>query len=232
MAPQLFTTAQEGIAAEVAMLERAAVTGRAAHMLWRAERQAVVLPAANLRRPGFAGAAMMAARAGWPLVARPSGGGAVPQGLGILNLALCFPAAEALTPDAAYRQLCAPIIAAFGSFGLELAPGETAGSFCDGAWNLSYRGQKLVGTAQRWRSGPTGQTILAHALILIDPPLGPAVSVIDRLHRALDLGPPVIRGAHTTLRALCPHLGEADFIRALAAQLQQSALCTEEVQAA
>jgi len=216
-APRLFATAQDGIAAEVAMLERVAMTGGAAQLLWRAEQQAVVLPRACLRRPGFSGAALRAARAGWPLVARPTGGGAVPQGPGVLNLALAFPAEPGQTPDAAYRRLCTPLVAAFGQLGLKVAPGETAGSFCDGAWNLSCQGRKIVGTAQRWRKGKTGQAILAHALILIDPPLDQAVTVIDRLQGTLNLGLPVTRGAHASLRELRPDLGEQDFIGALVA---------------
>lgn len=215
LAPQGVDSAAEGIAAEVAMLAQVAATGRPARLLWQARTPAIVLPAACLRRPGFAAAAGHAAAAGWPLLARPTGGGAVPQGPGVLNLALAFPAEAGLTLEAGYRRICAPLTAAFARFGLSATAGATEGSFCDGAWNLSLAGRKIVGTAQRWQRREGGWAVLAHALVLIDPPLAAVVPVIDRLHRDLEFGTRVLPDAHTSLRAERPDLGAPDFIHAL-----------------
>ncbi len=214
-APCRFDSAAEGIAAEVAMLAQVAATGQPARLLWQARVPAIVLPAACLRRPGFAAAAGRAAAAGWPLLARPTGGGPVPQGPGVLNLALVFPAEAGLTLEAGYRRICAPLTAAFARLGLTVSAGATGGSFCDGAWNLSLAGRKIVGTAQRWQRRDGGWAVLVHALILIDPPLAAVVPVIDRLHRDLEFGTRVLPDAHTSLRAERPDLGVPDFIRAL-----------------
>ncbi|SFR18613.1 lipoate--protein ligase family protein [Poseidonocella sedimentorum] len=167
--------------------------------LWMAEAPALVCPAAFRRKPGFDAAARNAGSRGWPLHLRPTGGGAVPQGPGVLNLALAFAAGPGFSIEAGYRLITDVIRNALGPFGLCLTTGATPRSFCDGAWNLSARGRKLVGTAQRIR--PTGggrRRVLVHALLLTDCDLGPAALAVNGAHADLGL-PPVSADAHTTL---------------------------------
>jgi lipoate-protein ligase A len=124
----------------------------------------------------------------------------VPQGPGVSNIVLAFNAPRKFTIEDAYRLLVDVIVRGFGALGQNLRPGETPGSFCDGAWNLSLAGRKLVGTAQHWRP-VRGQRprVLAHAMILTDDP-GPGAQAIAEMHRDLGLGP-IAPEVHTSIRS-------------------------------
>ena len=65
-----------------------------------------------------------------------------------------------------YRLICGAIIGALMQFEIPAQTGTLAGAFCDGAWNILVRDCKLAGTAQRWRSTPSGRVALIHAAIL------------------------------------------------------------------
>lgn len=85
--------------------------------------------------------------------------------------------------------------------GSDLRAGDTPGSFCDGAWNLSVGDQKLVGTAQRWRPVRGGHPrVLAHALILIDERFQAGSKAVAKLHDDMGLSP-VQATAQTSLKA-------------------------------
>lgn len=167
--------------------------------LWMPRAPALVCPAAFRRRAGFDVAARRLAAQGWPLHLRPTGGGAVPQGPGVLNLALAYTASSKFGIEAGYRLITEVIRAALGRFGAHLATGATPDSFCDGTWNLSLAGRKLVGTAQRIRPAGGGRRrVLAHALILVEGDLAPGVAAVNQFHAELGL-PSVTGHAHTTL---------------------------------
>ncbi|MFD2741593.1 hypothetical protein ACFSUD_18670 [Sulfitobacter aestuarii] len=169
--------------------------------LWTAETPALVCPAAFCRKLGFEAAARNSAARGWPLYLRPTGGGVVPQGPGVLNVALAFIAGRDFGIEAGYRLITDVIRAALGPVGPRLVTGPTQDSFCDGCWNLSVSGQKLVGTAQRIRpAGGGARRVLAHALILLEGDLAPGVEAVNGLHAEVGL-PPVVGRAHTTLAA-------------------------------
>lgn len=208
-------TAAEGMELEAALFAReGAEVG-----LWTAAAQAIVCPAAYERREGFAAAAKASAARGWPLVLRRTGGGAVPQGPGVLNLALCATAAPGVGIEDGYRLLTGVIRSGLGAAAPPLTAGPTEGSFCDGAWNLSIGGRKLVGTAQRWRPlGGGYRRVLAHALILTGGDISPGAEAVAAFHRDIGL-PPVRPEAHVTLtEAMGPTApGAAALARALAA---------------
>ncbi len=144
----------------------------------------------------------------------------MPQGPGVLNLALAFTAPKAATIEDVYRLLATSICSAAEPFGAKLTPGETSGSFCDGVWNLSHDGRKVVGTAQRWRPLSNGETrVLAHALILIDADSRTAAKAVGDYHREMKFSP-ISADAHTTLAEVCGGLDTASF----AASLESSAL--------
>jgi lipoate-protein ligase A len=159
----------DGIASERAWLERAAQSGRASAHLWHA-RPGFVVPRSYERLPGFAAACEASAHGGWPVRVRPSGGGLVPQGPGVLNFSLAW-RVEAGAPaatDAVYRALCDGLAAAFARLGLATDTRAVEGSFCDGRFNLAFGGAKLVGTAQAWKRFDGVPTALAHAVMLVD----------------------------------------------------------------
>ena len=99
--------------------------------------------------------------------------------------------------------------------------GATPNSFCDGAWNLSLNGRKVVGTAQRIRPVGNGQRrILAHALILVEGDLAAGAAAVDAFHRDLSLGP-IDENVHATLDGAIPSL--RDPMNTLAASLNEIA---------
>lgn len=217
-----FPTAPDGIAAETALLD----AGEPACLIWRAAAPSIVLPWHFAAQPGFAEGAQAAAGLGWPVELRRTGGGAVPQGPGVMNLALVWPAGPGLTIETAYRALCEPMIRACAGLGIVAEPGATEGSFCDGAFNLSVAGRKIVGTAQRWRNRGGRRCVLAHAMILTAPPPAPAIAAINALHAGLNLAP-VRAGVHAGLSDLVPGFSAGAFARTLRAGAHRTlaALC-------
>lgn len=201
----------EGLAAEAALL----AAGQAGVCLWTAAQRGLVLPASTARQTGFAAAAAASAARGWPLHTRPSGGGTVPQGPGVLNLALVFPAPAGFGIADGYRLLCAPLVASLATLDLAATPAPVPGAFCDGLWNLALRGRKIVGTAQRWRATAQGPLVLAHALVLLSGDPAPACRAIAALHRNLGDGFAPDPALHTTLAAESRSVDAAAFARQL-----------------
>jgi lipoate-protein ligase A len=153
-------------------MAQCAATGRACAHLWWAP-QGLVVPQRYQHAPGFAVACGRAAASGWPVQVRSSGGGLVPQGPGVLNLSLAWPA-QAASPrgtEAIYQHLCQGLMRALQSLGVASVAREVLGSFCDGRFNLAVpqagRWTKLVGTAQSWRRMAGQPVVLAHALMLV-----------------------------------------------------------------
>lgn len=167
--------------------------------LWSPRRRALVCPANLRRKPGFDDARRNSAARGWPLHLRPTGGGAVPQGPGALNLALAFTAGRTFTIDDGYRLITQIIRNAIPA---PWTTGATPNSFCDGAWNLSLSDRKVVGTAQRVRPIGGGQRrILAHALILVEGDVVEGAGAVGAFHGDLGLGP-IEADVHTTLNEI------------------------------
>jgi lipoate-protein ligase A len=153
----------DGIAHEAGWMAACAASGRPTAHLWQAP-PGFVVPRAYERLPGWA-----AATSAWPVQVRASGGGLVPQGPGVWNLSLVWPAASATPSDAVavYRWLCAEVAAAFARLGLQAEPQAVLGSFCDGRFNLAVAGRKLAGTAQAWRRVAGRPLVLAHVVIVV-----------------------------------------------------------------
>ena len=151
----------DGPASEAGWLALAAATGRAAAHLWQAP-EGLVVPLNTRAAPGWAAAD----RTGVQL--RSSGGGLVPQGPGVWNLSLAWPApsAEPQGTDAVYAGLCCGLAAAFARLGVAATPHAVPGAWCDGRWNLAIAGRKCVGTAQAWRRMAGRPMVLAHAVIV------------------------------------------------------------------
>lgn len=216
--PRRFQTATEGIEAEHRLLQ-AAREGQQGALIWVAERPGLVVPRALSRRPGFARAAKTSATRGWPVHLRASGGGEVPQGPGIVNLALAGPANGQPT-EVIYQNLCEAIGTALASLGIASEVAPLPGSFCDGRWNLLVRGRKIAGTAQRWQpcADPrAGWAVLAHAVILGEVGLDACLAAIDGLRAGLDLPPTLGPGVHTTVAAERTSTGGASLCETLGA---------------
>lgn len=153
----------DGVACEAAWLAACAASGRASAHLWQGA-PGLVVPRSYTQQPGWDAAARAFA-----VQVRASGGGLVPQGPGVWNLSLAWPAADAVPTgtDAIYRALCDELAAAFARVGVAAAAQPVEGSFCDGRFNLAHGGRKFVGTAQSWRRVAGRPVVLAHAVIVV-----------------------------------------------------------------
>jgi len=154
-----------GVACEAEWMARCAAQGRAAAHLWCAP-PGFVVPRRYTLLPGWPGGVQGAGE----VQVRASGGGLVPQGPGVWNLSLAWPAPGAMPVDTTgiYRALCDQLAAAFARLGIAATPQPVTGSFCDGRFNLAARGRKLVGTAQAWRRLGGHPVVLAHAVVVVD----------------------------------------------------------------
>ncbi|MEM1130991.1 MAG: hypothetical protein AAGH83_10770 [Pseudomonadota bacterium] len=195
--------------------------------VWTAKSQAIVCPASYRRLDGFADLGTSGAAPGWPVATRPTGGGAVPQGPGVLNLALALTVPRGFSIEDGYTILTGILSDALSEFADDLGPGPTPNSFCDGTWNLTIGGRKVAGTAQRWRPLSGGRNrVLAHALVLVDVDIDDAVQAVTMLNKHLGL-PPVRPEMHVTLRE---HRGSGLEEETLAAGLFHAAIARLEAQ--
>ena len=198
----------DGIACEAAWMAAAAHGDRAAAHLWQGTPGWVV-PRRSTALPCWAA---VAARHGSALQVRRSGGGLVPQGPGLWNLSLVWPAGAATPADmhAIYAALCAALAAAFARLSVTATPQAVQGSFCDGRWNLAVRGRKLVGTAQAWRRFGARQMVLAHALINVGADPVALTNSANLLEAELGQGTPYRADALTSLAHETPHITDLE----------------------
>ncbi len=207
-----------GIACEAEWMAAAARGERAVAHLWQGTPGGVA-PRRSAALPAWAAGA---ARHGSALQLRASGGGLVPQGPGIWNLSLAWPAADATPADmhALYAALCETLAAAFARLGVEATPQPVQGSFCDGRWNLAVAGRKLAGTAQAWRRFGARQAVLAHALIIVSADPAALTDRANDLEAELGQGRPYRADALTSLAHEAPVIAnlEARTLQALAEQ--------------
>lgn len=173
----------DAIAHEAGWMQHVAANGTPLAWLWQAP-PGLVVPRRYTTLPGWATACR---QVDGELQVRQSGGGVVPQGPGVWNLSLLWPAPSdgPQAADALYRALCAELQAALARLGLSTHTGAVDGSFCDGRYNLAVDGRKLVGTAQAWRRVNGRAVVLAHAVILVDADLQALCDRANALEAAL-----------------------------------------------
>jgi hypothetical protein len=200
MTPIRFPTAAEGIARERDLLASA----KPAILLWQAQQASIVVPEFWLRTPAVQDAHAELVAAGWPVLARPSGGGAVPQGPATLNLAVVAPIASGFRIEDGYELICGMLAEALTRFEIDAVTGAVEGAFCDGSWNVTVGNRKLAGTAQRWSVRSGARTALMHAAVQLAPLPVSAWHALDIIHRAAGQTRASVSEAHVTLDALLP----------------------------
>lgn len=194
-----FTKVADGISREHALLQE----GGPAVLLWQADENTLVIPAALARRAEMQAPIAMATEQGRLVALRGSGGGIVPQGPCTLNLAMVLPCRTGFTLEDGFRLICGVVIEALTRFDIVAQTGPCPGAFCDGTWNVISGGRKLAGTAQRWRTTSLGRVVLIHTAILVHRPDAALWHGLDALHRAaFSMDPPIRRSAHVTMNDL------------------------------
>ncbi|WP_420326210.1 lipoate--protein ligase family protein [Mameliella sp.] len=212
-----FRSAADGVAREEALF----AAGKPALLLWRSVEQSIVVPRNRARRAGYVGLSQGAARAGWPLILRSSGGGAVPQGPGTINLAIVAPMPKGAQIEDGYRLICGAISEALMRFEVASDTGAVDAAFCDGNWNVTAGGRKLAGTAQRWRPLGGGRSVaLIHAAIVAAHPPDSVWPVLAQVEAQAGGILPPRHEVHIALSELLP---EAMSPRALQGALVRAA---------
>lgn len=203
------TPLADGVAQEADWMAACAASGRARAQLWQG-RDGLVVPRRCTALPGWPAA--LAAQAPGSVLVRASGGGLVPQGPGLWNLSLVWPAptAQAAGMDAIYRDLCRELASALARLGIAASPQPVAGSFCDGRYNLAVGGRKLLGTAQAWRRLGGRLVVLAHAVIVVDADPQALTDRCNDFEAALGQGRPYRADALTSLRRCAPALADLE----------------------
>ncbi|HMQ71907.1 MAG TPA: lipoate--protein ligase [Rubrivivax sp.] len=196
----------DGPAAESEWLARSAASGRAVAHLWSAA-EGLIVPRRYTALPGWAGAPRDGVQV------RASGGGLVPQGPGVWNLTLVWPApAEgAAASTEVYRAFAQSLCAAFARLGLALQAGEVAGAFCPGRFDLAAGGRKLVGTAQAWKRVGGASLALAHAVVVVDADPRSLVARANAFEATLGSG---VRYLEERVTSVARELGAAGDARA------------------
>lgn len=170
-------------------------------MLWRTDA-CIVVPRGHANRPAFAAASAASAARGWPVHLRETGGGAVAQGPGVVNLSMVFSIGAGLRDriGASYRLLCQPVMAMLRRRGIDGAYRAIAGTMCDGAYNVVVGDRKLAGTAQRWRGlgrdRPGAHAVLAHLALFASLDLGEAAAAINALYADMGIEAGVEASSH------------------------------------
>lgn len=119
--------------------------------IWRHPR-AFVMGVRDSRLPQAAQGEALLRSLGYDAAVRHSGGAAVPLDSGVVNLSLILPfASKGPAPDfhQDFEIMVELIREALHSTGQRVDTGEIAGAFCPGTFDLSIRGLKFCGIAQR-----------------------------------------------------------------------------------
>lgn len=158
---------EDGFGLQQAVLEEVAEGARdAAALLWTSSHY-IGVTHLETRLANFDAAARLAEGAGFPVMVRNSGGGAVAANEGSVSFSLTFPVEDLRRGlYQRYDEGAALILAALRKLGVTAEAGEVEGEFCPGAYSIrsgGYFGTKVAGLAQR----VTRRAARMEALILV-----------------------------------------------------------------
>lgn len=158
---------EDGFGLQQAVLEEVSAGSRGpTALLWTSSRY-VGATHPETRLPSFGEAARLAEKAGFPVLIRNSGGGAVAANEGSISFSLTSPV-ENLRHGLyeRYAEGADLVVAALSKLGVTAEAGEVEGEFCPGAYSIrsgGYSGFKIAGLAQR----VTRRAARMEALILV-----------------------------------------------------------------
>ena len=150
---QNLTRPEDGFGLQQAVLEEMVAGSRGpTALLWTSSRY-VGATRPETRLPGFAEAVKLVEEAGFPVLVRNSGGGAVAANEGSISFSLTFPIDDLRHGlYERYAESVELVTAALGRLDVAAEAGEVEGEFCPGAYSVrsgGYSGVKIAGLAQR-----------------------------------------------------------------------------------
>lgn len=186
------------------------------YALWRS-KPALVVPKSATHRENFEQACTLCEKQGWPVVVRSTGGELTPQSEGFINLSIALKTKKKeLSIKDSYLIICNAIMQWLAEQNIDSSYSAIDGAFCDGDYNVVINGQKLVGTAQRWkkitdpivRADGSDMAILMHAVILCDGDLPSMWNISNTFYQACNLPPFIKNEKHISLAQLFNSTGE------------------------
>lgn len=132
--------------------------------LWRHER-AFVLGSIDWKLPRVREAVQWLQGQGYSVTVRNSGGAAVPLDPGVVNLSLILPNRQGDLDVQRHFALMAELIRqSLKSRSCRIETGEVSGSYCPGEFDVSVRGKKFCGIAQRRQT----RAVIVQAFVLVE----------------------------------------------------------------
>ena len=170
-------------------------------ILWQTRDNTLVLPSGN-KWQATSELKESLNQQNWQLYSRKTGGAPVPQTAGVINVSYLYalPETQHYSIPEAYSHFCSILSKFFAQFDVEVTVHATAGSYCDGDYNLNIAGKKIVGTAQRvvLKKGG-GKVVLAQACILINVDVPCLIEPVNLCYRQHQQTERVKAEVHTTL---------------------------------
>lgn len=186
LVPPLLDRPEDGLGLQQAILEdvSAGMTGPTA-LLWTSSPY-VGATRPETRMSSFQEAAALVEDAGFPVLVRNSGGGAVAASEGSLSFSLTFPVTDLRHGlFERYAEGVELIVAALGRVGVEAEGGAVEGEFCPGEYSVrsgGLAGTKHAGLAQR----VTRRAARLEALVLVTQTAS-LVPVLSTFYQTLGL---------------------------------------------
>ncbi|MFC3209022.1 MAG: hypothetical protein WA973_15555 [Mesorhizobium sp.] len=208
-----FLDIARAIQSESAMLD-AVASGkeRFQFLLWQSAEPCLVVPRRMTNLANFAEASIGALNRGYPVSVRETGGGAVIQASGTVNVSIAF--TMPMTMDDrighAYKFLCEPVMQFLRQQGADPAYGTIEGAMCDGAYNIVVNQRKLAGTAQRWRRARANDehyAVLAHLVLSVDTDHASTCRVVNEFHAAVGVATNVRPESHINWTEIASPVG-------------------------
>ena len=186
LVPQLLEDPEDGFGLQQVLLEDVASGEREATALLWSSTPYVAATRPETRLSGFETAARAAEEAGFPVLVRNSGGGAVAANEGSISFSLTLPVRDLRHGlYERYTDGSGVIVAALGRLGVEAEAGEVEAEFCPGTYSIRAggpQGIKVAGLAQR----VTRRAARVEALVLVEKTAG-LREVLEKLYRNLGL---------------------------------------------
>ncbi len=151
--------------------------------LWQ-NQDALVVSRQDGRSPHFQKACKQISSDGVSVVQRSTGGTAVAQLAGTVNLSLIYAlgANQGFSIADSYSELVSPLVAYLRLLGLPAQMGEVSGAFCSGRYDVICDGQKLAGTAQRVKTLSAERRVLSHYTLNVANDVNVADALINRFY--------------------------------------------------
>lgn len=202
---------QDAIDRDMLLAERHAHAGENGRWLrlWH-NRRCVVASRHQARSPHFARAKAVSQASGWPVATRRSGGTAVVHRPGIWNLSLLSLSqpGDDFSIGRDYDALLMILRDMLGAIGVACDNGDVPGSYCDGKYNLRWRGRKLAGTAACVTRCGNRTVRLFHASLLVSGSIDDDLDAIGRFEAALGEPARYDPAAHVTVRQILEGCGD------------------------